>query len=317
MKKYIPNLIPEQHRVLPEYFKQKTYKQPKDSWSVLMWLISASLLLFAIIVLPVNIGLGFCILFTTVLICPLGHRFLEYLLHFTFTKSLRLKFIGILTVFSLFLSPEYIRDLKVLRQKEFTTKVNLEKKKQEENIRVLLKKKEVEANEKKRIDSLTFYISQAKTYRNNKKYSNAIKFYLTAQKYSVADDKDIISLGLANSYFENKNYKKALESFAGSGGNDADTYYKKGICSKKVGNISDAIRNFKQASDLGDKKSEKEYNQVNPIIRHILYYQTVCCDGSYSPSNAKGRGACSHHGGVCNWNKPIYEEHRKYDESTF
>lgn len=317
MKKYIPNLIPEKHRVLPDYFKQIPYKQPKDSWILLMWLISIPLLLFAIVALPVSMGLGFCIFVTSFLICPLGHRFLEYSLHFTFTKNLKLKVIGSLTVFSILLTPEYIDKLKLLRQNELISKAKLEKKKHEENIRALLKNKEVEANEKKRIDSLTFYISQAKTYRKNKKYSNAIKFYLKAQKYSIADDKDIISLGLANSYFENKNYKKALESFAGSGGNDADTYYKKGICSKKVGNISDAIRNFKQASDLGDKKSEKEYNQVNPIIRHILYYQTVCCDGSYSPSNAKGRGACSHHGGVCNWNKPIYEEHRKYDESTF
>lgn len=96
-----------------------------------------------------------------------------------------------------------------------------------------------------------------------------------------------------------------------------EVYYKKGVCSNKLGDISQAIVNFKYASDLGNYEAEKEYNRVNPIIRRIIGYQTVCCDGTYSPSNAKGKGACSHHGGVCNWNKPIYEEHRKYEVSNF
>lgn len=38
----------------------------------------------------------------------------------------------------------------------------------------------------------------------------------------------------------------------------------------------------------------------------ISGYRTLCRDGEYSPSNAKGRGACSHHGGVADWNAPVY-----------
>lgn len=38
----------------------------------------------------------------------------------------------------------------------------------------------------------------------------------------------------------------------------------------------------------------------------IVDYRTLCRDGEYSPSNAKGRGACSHHGGVADWNAPVY-----------
>lgn len=46
----------------------------------------------------------------------------------------------------------------------------------------------------------------------------------------------------------------------------------------------------------------------------ITGYRTLCRDGEYSPSNAKGRGACSHHGGVADWNAPVYGT--KYIEAT-
>lgn len=35
-------------------------------------------------------------------------------------------------------------------------------------------------------------------------------------------------------------------------------------------------------------------------------YCTLCNDGTYSPSCATGRGACSWHGGVAQWNAPRY-----------
>lgn len=35
-------------------------------------------------------------------------------------------------------------------------------------------------------------------------------------------------------------------------------------------------------------------------------YCTLCNDGTYSPSCATGRGACSWHGGVAQWNAPVY-----------
>lgn len=317
MKKYIPNLIPENHRVLSEYFTQKPNNQDFGSFKVLMWIVSIILFLFSIIALPVNYGFSFCLFLTTFLVCPLGHQFLEKKLKFTLTKYLKVKAISIISIFTLLTSFGYVNNLEAIRKNEFIAKIKQDKIEEEIRIKNLLRKKEVAANEKRRLDSLTFYTSQAEINRKSKKYAKAINYYLKAQKYSTTISKNTISIGLANSYFENRNYKKAIENFNKLQETDTEILYKKGICSKKIGNVSDAIRNFKQASDLGDRKSEKEYNQANPIIRHILYYQTVCCDGSYSPSNAKGRGACSHHGGVCNWNKPIYEEHRKYEESSF
>lgn len=36
----------------------------------------------------------------------------------------------------------------------------------------------------------------------------------------------------------------------------------------------------------------------------VTGYCTLCMDGTYSPSCATGRGACSYHGGVAQWNAP-------------
>lgn len=46
---------------------------------------------------------------------------------------------------------------------------------------------------------------------------------------------------------------------------------------------------------------------VTNYEKKIVSYCTLCSDGTYSPSCATGRGACSHHGGVAQWNAPRYE----------
>ena len=38
----------------------------------------------------------------------------------------------------------------------------------------------------------------------------------------------------------------------------------------------------------------------------ITGYCTLCMDNTYSPTCATGKGACSHHGGVQQWNAPRY-----------
>ena len=45
---------------------------------------------------------------------------------------------------------------------------------------------------------------------------------------------------------------------------------------------------------------------VTTYEEKVTSYCTLCDDGTYSPSCATGRGACSHHGGVAQWNAPRY-----------
>ena len=47
---------------------------------------------------------------------------------------------------------------------------------------------------------------------------------------------------------------------------------------------------------------------VTTYKEEIVGYCTLCSDGTYSPSCATGRGACSHHGGVAQWNASRYKK---------
>lgn len=53
--------------------------------------------------------------------------------------------------------------------------------------------------------------------------------------------------------------------------------------------------------------AEKSHTEtVTTYSQKVTGYCTLCSDGTYSPSCATGRGACSHHGGVAQWNAPRY-----------
>jgi hypothetical protein len=52
---------------------------------------------------------------------------------------------------------------------------------------------------------------------------------------------------------------------------------------------------------------EKSHTEtVTTYEKKVSGYCTLCNDGTYSPSCATGRGACSYHGGVDEWNAPEY-----------
>lgn len=52
---------------------------------------------------------------------------------------------------------------------------------------------------------------------------------------------------------------------------------------------------------------EKSHTEtVTTYTQKVTSYCTLCNDGTYSPSCATGRGTCSHHDGVAQWNAPVY-----------
>lgn len=56
-------------------------------------------------------------------------------------------------------------------------------------------------------------------------------------------------------------------------------------------------------------QEEKFHYETNTTYeKKIVGYCTLCNDGTRSPSCSTGRGTCSHHGGVAEWNAPIYQE---------
>ena len=56
--------------------------------------------------------------------------------------------------------------------------------------------------------------------------------------------------------------------------------------------------------------------QVTTYQEKVTGYCTLCNDGTYSPSCATGRGACSWHGGVAEWNAPISSKVPVYTSKT-
>lgn len=50
---------------------------------------------------------------------------------------------------------------------------------------------------------------------------------------------------------------------------------------------------------------ESHTETVTTYEEKITGYCTLCNDGTFSPTCATGRGACSHHGGVAEWDAPI------------
>lgn len=62
------------------------------------------------------------------------------------------------------------------------------------------------------------------------------------------------------------------------------------------------------------EKSHTE--QVTTYEKKVVSYCTLCNDGTYSPSCATGRGACSWHGGVAQWNAPVYRNVPVYSTKT-
>lgn len=51
--------------------------------------------------------------------------------------------------------------------------------------------------------------------------------------------------------------------------------------------------------------AEKTHKETDTTYKEVVTgYCTLCNDGTYSPSCATGRGACSWHGGVAQWNAP-------------
>jgi len=63
-------------------------------------------------------------------------------------------------------------------------------------------------------------------------------------------------------------------------------------------------------------KKKTHVETVTSYKKEVTGYCTLCNDGTYSPSCATGRGACSWHGGVAEWNAPRYSNVPVYKKKT-
>jgi hypothetical protein len=167
--------------------------------------------------------------------------------------------------------------------------------------------------EKLRQDSLSYYTSTAEEQFKLKKY-DIEKLYLdSALVYALDSDKSDLIYKKAEASFLLKMYDESISFYTDLIAvkyNLKDTYYQRALCYLKERKTQESVDDLVQAMLLENKDAESLHEKINPLKKRVSYYITRCCDGT--TSNATGRGACSHHDGVCDWNEPVYEEYRKY-----
>jgi tetratricopeptide (TPR) repeat protein len=308
--RYIPDLIPKDKRVLPEYFKG--HRHSKSSDGTLLTFISyssgilASLLAIGSISHPV---FSLIFLLVAMVFFPPTRSWLEESLVVKLTMPVRLIFSTLMITMVLSMQPHYDE---VDRREAAIEKARQEKEAVQRAI--LIQKGQ------SRKDTLTLLLTQSKTYLNESKYKLASEALDQASHYTneldlstIAQLRYDLSLKRALANIHTGRYRAALpflnELITGGVG-DGDALYYRGLCYSKLGKIQEAVTDLRAAMEQGHKRAYSLHEQINPIRRRIVAYITRCCDGS--SSNATGRGACSHHHGVCDWNDPVYQEYRKY-----
>jgi tetratricopeptide (TPR) repeat protein len=310
--RYIPNLIPEKSKVLNDYFKGSMHstKSSNSFRFFLGWFVGLIFLLFALVSL-IHPMLSILSGFIGFMLIPPGHNWIEKKFKFRLTTKIKSIFVSGLFLFSVPLLSHYDT---IDKQEAHQLKLKTD---QEEKARAEMQKEEQIRN-----DSLTFYINassdlanQHKTDEALKKIENAVSFAkLSTDKERVSVEKNKILTIKTLDLVTSKKYKLALpelDELISKEGSNSNLFYNRAICYSKTGKIKEAVEDCKTAIELGNENADKLYNKINPIKKRVAYYVTRCCDGS--TSSATGRGACSHHGGVCDWNDPVYEEYRKYE----
>lgn len=311
--RYVPDLIPEKSKVLKDHFKESNHldkKSKNTKIDFLRWLGGIILLIFALMSLK-HLVLTLVFGFIGFIILPPGHNWIERKLKFCFTTKIKSILGAVLFLFSLPLLGHYNE---VDKKEAYALKVKAE---YAEKI-----KEEHQRKEKIRNDSLIFYIDASsqltkihKTDEAVKQLKKAISFAaLPEDNVKIVSEKNNILRIKAFDLIKSERYKLALsilDTLVIKDQNNSNLYYNRAICYNKTGKIREAVYDCRQAIKLGNSAADKLYNKINPIKRRIAYYVTRCCDGTTSGST--GRGTCSHHGGVCDWNEPVYEEYRKYE----
>ncbi|WP_417353198.1 hypothetical protein [Flavobacterium alkalisoli] len=309
--RYIPNLIPEHSRVLKDYFRVPPYSVKKKNriLEVFGWLFGILFLINALVhlrhplLLLILAGLGFLLL-------PPGHQWIEKKLHFRLTPKIKAIPVATLFVIAVPLTNHYNNtDRLKEEQLEFIAKKEEAKKKAEEQA------------EQKRKDSLGFYIDRTRAELKKQDAVSSEATLSKARMFALESDRELLEKEEINiaalksrDLIKAGKYKLALAELntliEKSPGSD-ELLYSRALCYSKSGQTADAVRDCRKAMELGNEEANKLHEKINPIKKRVAYYVTRCCDGT--TSNAKGRGACSHHGGVCDWNEPVYEEYRKYE----
>jgi len=304
--KYIDNLIPKKIKVLPDYFKGNVSSQPVAKRpSVVSILTVIIAFIFAVSIFG---KFSILLLYLSILIiCTKAAKiWIERIGHFILTPVIRF---GLCLIIFLLSIPTwlYFQNQEVVKQ----SFLQAERKRKIEITTDSLKR------DSARRDTLSDLLAKSQIKKEHVGLlilDSASKYAVSfSEKASVEQSRKAIIVTIAKKMIRDLKYRTAIE-FLSTGitqyPEDTELKVARARCYVKVGSIHLAVKDLSSAKEGGDITAGKLYNKINPIRRRIAYTVTRCCDGS--TSSASGRGACSWHGGVCNWNDPVYEEYRRY-----
>jgi tetratricopeptide (TPR) repeat protein len=314
--RYIPKLIPKEHKVLPDYFKEGGSRFASNKNKFIYGVSVAGAILFFLSALAFIDHPLPAILFGLLglLLLPVGHRLIERKLKFRLTTGIKTVFAVVFFVIAAPLAGHY----QAIDQKE--SHLLRERKEKAEGERIAKEKAE-QQKEQQRRDSLDYYLHAAAELENASKHESALRMLSYAAAFApggietseIVQGRNRIVLQQTASLIKNGAYAKAipqLSAFIETEPTNSNLLYQRALCYSKTGKTKEAVEDLKTAMEHGSEEAEKLHEKINPIRKKIVGYTTLCCDGT--TSSARGRGACSWHGGVCNWNEPVYEEYRKY-----
>lgn len=316
--RYVPNLIPDSSKVLPDYFKGNIYTATKKNSArdFLMWVLGIFFFVGAIVFIKHPILLLLFALTGFILIPP-GQKFLEKKLRFRLTPKIKTIAASALFVGSLPLTNHY---QEVDRQEAYQQKLLDEKIAKEKAI--------AEQQEQQRKDSLNFYIEQSnqlgkahKIDEANKQLQYALSFATSqADKYQIEKEKTGIASIRTSDLIKAGKYKIALTELNNlllSDPNNSDLLYNRAICYSKTGKIKEAVNDLTPLVEAGNSEAQKMYNKINPIkvqkpVNNYHEYKTAssskgCLSRQCSAYTKKGsrcrnmttscNGYCWRHGG--------------------
>jgi tetratricopeptide (TPR) repeat protein len=311
--RYVPNLIPENAKVLPEYFKGDIYKaanknQLRDG---ILWFLGIVFFICALAFIKDHPLLFLLFGLLGFILIPPGHEFVEKKLRFNFTPKIKTAAASFLFIGSGLLSNHYFD---IDEQKAYQQKLLDEKAATEKAIAV--------QKEQQKKDSLTYYIQQSNQLVEKHKLEEAQKQlqYASIFANNQSDKNQIEKANIsitsvrANDLIKAGQYKVALaeiDNLLNANPDNADLLYNRAVCYSKTGKVQEAVNDLKVLIKAGNSDAQKLHEKINPLQKRVIDHVVRCRDGT--TSDATGRGACSHHGGVANWNEPVYGEYRKYD----
>lgn len=310
--KYFPHLIPEEHRVLKDRFEKNSEHEKASNESVKIIFIILGILLIVGALIPASTFFPFSmVLITTgILLFPKVHQALAKQFRFRLTKQAGLILAGILLLTNVLFGMKFIQVRSELIRKA-ETQHQLE----------LLAQLEAEKKENLRQENLATCLTKTDSLISVNQTDEALLTLKRAEKWVLyePDKRDIIQKRLqlfilkATDLEKKRKYSEAIEFLDKAYQLDeknSEIIYQRALCYSKSNNIRAAVTDCLIAMELGNKQAEELHEKINPVRKKIIGYETLCIDGT--TSSARGRGACSHHGGVDDWNHPVYEEYRKY-----